>query len=177
MVLKINKKGQFFSPDLVIAVVVFVFGLIIFLNASNSVFGQTQLFDERKEADEVAHSAFNSIILSAGTPADWQNYSINDVSSIGLAYSPNMLDKEKVKALISLLNNSSSYLQVKEKLGFGPYDIYLKITDGKSQTVSDGMLLGGGVIATDPKIKLVYNRVAEYDNNQVLIEAIVSLES
>lgn len=173
----LGECGQFFSPDLVIAVGVFVFGLVLFFSASNSVFAQAELFDSRKQADEVAHSVLNSLVLSPGYPNDWQNYSLEDINSIGLASSPNMLDSNKTITLINWLNNSSSYSEIKKLVGLGPYDISLKITAANGEAIFDSILLSGGVISTDPQLKIVYQRIAYYDNESVLLTIIVSLEN
>ncbi|MFA5931467.1 MAG: hypothetical protein WC821_04110 [archaeon] len=173
----LGDRGQFFSPDLVIAVGVFVFGLMLFFSASNSVFAQAELFDSRKQADEVAHSVLNSLILSPGYPNDWQKYSLDDINSIGLASTPNMIDSNKTITLINWLNNTSTYSSLKQKLGLGPYDIFLKISTASGETIFDSISLGGGVIASDPQLKIVYSRIVYYNNESVMLNIIVSLEN
>jgi len=170
----LGERGQFFSPDLVIAFGVFIFGLVLFFGASNSVFAQVELFDEIKSADEVAHMVLNSLVLSPGEPSNWDVVDFEDVNAYGLSYSPNMLDRHKVAMLLEDLN-SADYLVVKEKLGFGPYDFHLQLIDSSGSVVVDGNSLEGGTVALDPKLKLIYRRLVYYNQEQVILEGIVSL--
>jgi hypothetical protein len=170
----LSERGQFFSPDLIIAFSVFIFGLILFFSASNSIFSQVDLLDERKSSDEVAHAVLNSLVLSSGEPSNWDLFEFGDVNAYGLSYSPNMLDKSKVTKLLEDLNGSN-YFSIKEKLGFGPYDFYLRLIDSSGSVVFDGNFLQGGVIVLDPNLKLVYQRIVYYEGEQVVLEGIVSL--
>jgi hypothetical protein len=173
---KFSSRGQFFSPDLAIAVGVFVFGLALFLNASNSIFLQADLLDARKDADETAHRALNSLVLSAGYPFDWQNYSLADVNSIGLASSPNFLDLHKTLILLADLNSDLTYAQAKSKLGLGQYDLYLDFLDNGAKMSVNGVVLEGGKIAAYPKVQLSYTRLVYINNTPAVLEAVVSLQ-
>jgi hypothetical protein len=166
----LKEGGQFFSPDLIIAVGVFIFSMILFFSASNSIFSQTQLVDERKQADEVAHSFLNSLVLSPGYPTSWNTMNISDINSIGLAIQDNYLDENKVLTLINDLNSSQTYSQVKQKMGLGPYSVYLRLVNSEGSEV-----LGSGIVETTPKLKLFYERIVYYDSKQLILQAIVSL--
>lgn len=167
--MRLNNKGQFFSPDLIIAMGVFIFALILFFSASNAVFYQTDLVGERKDSDETAHAALNALLLSPGQPRDWERLSFSDVNVYGLTNSNNFIEEEKLTALLSDLN-SSDYVSAKIKLGFGPYDIYLRLLGPSGEEI-----VGAGKVSTNPKIKLIYERVAFYESNQVILQEIVSL--
>jgi len=169
-----SERGQFFSPDLVIAFGVFIFGLVLFFGASSSVFAQVELFNEKKASDEVAHMVLNSLVLSAGEPSNWDLLPLEDINAYGLSYSPNMLDKHKVAVLLADLNGAD-YLVIKEKLGFGPYDFHLRLINSSGSVVVDGVPLEGGMVALDPKLKLVYRRIVYYNQEQVVLEGIISL--
>ncbi|MFA6268823.1 MAG: hypothetical protein WCW13_03020 [archaeon] len=172
---KFNSKGQFFSPDLTIAVGVFIFGLALFLNASNSIFLQSDLLDARKEADEVAHRALNSLVLSSGSPSNWQDFTLSDINSFGLAKSPNFIDVSKISALILDLNSDVTYSSTKTKLGMAPYDFYFRFLDEGVLMNVDGLDLVGGRVAIDPKVKLTYQRIVYVNGHSAVFEAIVSL--
>ena len=165
----LNNKGQFFSPDLIIAIGVFIFALILFFSASNAVFYQTDLVNERKDSDETAHATLNALLLSSGQPKDWESASFSDINVYGLVTKNNFIEEKKLVALMSDLN-SSDYVNAKIKLGFGPYDIYLRLLDS-----SGAEIVGAGNIAFNPKLKLIYERVAFYESNQVIVQEIVSL--
>jgi hypothetical protein len=175
MRLIVSQRGQFFSPDLVIALGVFIFGLVLFWSASNSVFGQTDLFSQRNEMDEVAHSILNQLVFSPGEPANWTRVSFSDINAFGLASSPNILDRNKVITLINYLNDSPNYSSVKERLGFGRFDIKLSIIGSDGNTLFDGNSLSGGIIAEDSKAELTYQRLVYYNSEQVILQSTVSL--
>ena len=101
----LNSRGQFFSPDLVIALGVFVFALIVFFTASTSIFSQSALYDERKDVDEIAHMVLNSLVLSSGDPSNWENLPISSAFSIGLVSSNNEISQGKISFLVEKLND------------------------------------------------------------------------
>ena len=145
--------------------------MALFFSASNSVFGRVEIVSDQMAVDEVAHAILNSLVFSSGTPTDWQLHSISDVNSFGLATSANVLDTNKVVTLINSLNNESEYLSTKTKLGIGPYEFYLRIIDRSGVEV-----IGGGNLAVDPEMKLIYERIVLYNSTPVVLQAIVSLE-
>ncbi len=167
----ISQKGQFFSPDLIIAVGVFIFTLALFFTSSNSVFARVGLVTDQKAADEVIHSVLNSLVFSSGSPVDWESRTLSDVNSFGLAKSSNILDENKFSALISDLNNPSTYLQTKTKLGLGEYDFYLRLVDRGNSEV-----LGGGKVSQNPRVKLLYERIVLYNSRQLVLQGVISLQ-
>lgn len=170
-----DRKGQFFSPDMVIAIGVFIFSLALFWTASNVIFERVELFDSRAEADSVAHSIMDSLVLSAGNPADWEKYPAEDINSFGLVHSLNFIDANKVVSLVSLLN-SENYDLVKQKMGAGKYDLQVNISDSKENVVLYPSLLSGGRLAGEPTLKANYRRIVYFNDQQLLLEVIVSIE-
>ncbi len=170
-----DNKGQFFSPDLVIAIGVFVFSLALFWIASNAIFDQIELFNSRIEADEISHSLLNSLVLFSGQPISWENYSLNDINSFGLVHENNILDSNKVVRLINLLN-SSDYASVKQKLGVGKYALKVNVLDSKGVIISNPSLLSGGTIVSEPILKAAYTRIVYYNGGEALLQAILSIE-
>jgi len=167
----IGARGQFFSPDLIIAFGVFIFALALFFTSSNSVFARVGLVTEEKAADEVVHSVLNSLVFSSGSPADWDSRSISDVNSFGIASSANVLDENKLVSLINDLNNPTTYLETKTKLGLGEYDFYLRLVDRGGVEV-----LGGGKVSTNPRVTLFYERIVLYNSTPRILQGIISLE-
>ena len=170
-----NKKGQFFSPDLVIAIGIFIFTLALFWTASNVIFQQVDLFNSRIEADEISHSILNSLVFSSGYPIEWESYGINDINSFGLVHSNNIIDSVKVSTLINLLN-SEDYSLAKQKLGAGKYALQLNLIDSKGDVILVPISLSGGQIVIEPVLKVTYNRIVYYNNEQVLLQMILSIE-
>jgi hypothetical protein len=170
-----NSKGQFFSPDLIIAIGIFLFTLALFWGASNFVFAQVDLFNSRIESDEVAHSVLNNLILSSGEPINWDEGELVDVNSFGLVHSNNFLDSNKTVTLINLLN-SQEYGVVKYKLGAGKYDLELSVVDSKEEVVSTPINLVGGRIVLEPVLRVAYTRIVYYNEQEVLLRVILSIE-
>ena len=170
-----NTKGQFFSPDLIIAIGIFIFSLVLFWAASNAVFAQIDLFNSRIEADEIAHSLLNSLVLSPGKPINWETYSLSDINSFGLVHENNIIDANKIVSLVNLLN-SSEYALVKYKLGAGIYELQLSVLDSKGDVVLIPSSLLGGQIVTEPVLKVTYNRIVYYNGEQALLQAVLSIE-
>jgi hypothetical protein len=173
--LTINNKGQFFSPDLVIAVGIFIFTLALFWIASNTIFGQIDLFNSKIESDEIAHSILNSLVLSSGQPINWEDYSLDDINSFGLIHSNNFIDSTKVVSLVGLLN-SEDYEVVKKKLGAGKYALQLNVLDSKGDIILTPSSLSGGQIVSEPIIKVTYNRIVYFNNEQALLQIVLSIE-
>lgn len=165
-------KGQFFSPDLIIAIGIFIFSLVLFWTASNVIFEQVDLFNSRIESDGIAHALLNSLVLSAGQPENWENYALSDVNSFGLVHSNNVLDANKVGTLINLLN-SNDYESVKYKLGAGKYSLQLNVLNSNEEIISS---LSGGQVVVEPILKATYNRIVYYNKEQVLLQAVLSIE-
>ena len=170
-----NTKGQFFSPDLVIAIGIFIFTLALFWVASNAIFGQIDLFNNRIETDEIAHLILNSLVLSSGQPNNWENYALDDINSFGLVHSNNILDSNKIISLVGLLN-SSDYDVVKKKLGAGRYALQLNVLDSSGGIILVPSSLSGGQIVSEPIIKVTYNRIVYFNSEQVLLQLILSIE-
>jgi len=173
--LKFNSRGQFFSPDLIIAIGVFLIGLAFFFNASNNIFAQADLINERKNVDEVAHMVLSGLVLSPGVPSNWENGSLSDVNSFGLALSANVIDSDKAVKLVNYLNNSSNYIIAKNALGAGRYDFYLRIFDANGTIYSDGVSLAGGDYSSSLKSKYYYQRIVFVEGKQAVLEGVVSV--
>lgn len=170
-----NSKGQFFSPDLAIALGVFIFSLALFWAASNVIFDRVEIFNSRLEADETAHSVLNSLVLSGGIPFDWEDHALGDINSFGLVHSNNVLDSAKIVRLVDMLN-SSDYNSVKYKMGLGKYDIMLNVKDSKGNVVLYPTYLSGGQTISGAVLNARYGRIVYYNGDQALLEAIISIE-
>jgi len=172
---KIDERGQFFSPDVIIAVGIFIFGLVLFFSASNAVFAQANLINERRSIDEAIHPILDSLILSQGTPKNWETKSIGDINSIGLVWTNNCLDADKLMTFKGLLDNS--YTATKQVLGIGSYDIYFEVADNKGNILQlNGVDLNSGIIVDTPKQRLSYQRMVCFNNSEYVFETVVSFE-
>ena len=71
-------KGQFFSPDLVIALIVFVTILAFFFVSSHAMSFQIDLYYTKNELEEVSHAVVNPLVLFSGEPYNWETKSFSD---------------------------------------------------------------------------------------------------
>lgn len=171
-----NSRGQFFSPDLIVALGVFVFALIIFFSASASLFSQSNIYEDRKGIDEAAHKTVDLLVLSPGSPSNWENLPLSGAYSIGLALSNNSISAAKAVFLIRQLNDPAGYLVLKDKLGLGPYDFYLRILDSEGAVISsNNVSLAGGVVSSDPKLTFSYKREVIFGGAPAVLEAVFSI--
>jgi hypothetical protein len=169
-----SEKGQFFSPDLIIAAGVFIFSMVLFLNSSNAVFNEVNVVNSNKEIDFVANSALDSLVFSSGSPYDWEHSSLADINSFGLADSINVLDESKVLSLINYLN-SADYVSVKQSLGFGPYDLQLRLLSSGSVITYSGTVLSSGQVVSNYKTKKIYSRIVSFNDSEAVLEAALSV--
>lgn len=165
----VNFKGQFFSPDLLIAIIIFIFGLIMFWGASNFVFSQVNNFIFFSSVDEIANASINNLIKSEGVPVDWENKkNIEEVRFFGLSKSLNVIDESKLNSLIYFLDNN--YLLAKELLGFGKLDFKLRLYDSK------------GVIRYESVKEIIepnvfsYSRIVYLNDELFILEGVVLSE-
>lgn len=172
-----SERGQFFTPDLIVAAGVFVFSLTIFFTVSASVSSQQALVEKNSDAGIVIHNVTESLLLSGGSPNNWDSLSLSDTNSIGLAVSSNVLDSNKVRALAIFFNSADTYLVGKKILGTGPFDIYLRLLDAQGSAVTiDGTQISSGVVASNAKIKLSSRRLVWVSGGAAFLEVTISGE-
>lgn len=164
----VNYKGQFFSPDLLIAVLIFIFGLFMFSGASIFIFSQINEFIFRVNIDEISNASLNNLVKSEGIPVNWQTKEIDEVNFFGLSNSLNVIDESKLISLIAFLDNN--YLIAKEKLGFGKLDFKLRLIDseGVVKYQSSKEILTPNVFS--------YSRIVYLNDNLFILEGVVLSE-
>ncbi|MEK6958724.1 MAG: hypothetical protein AABW59_01625 [archaeon] len=164
----IGEKGQFFSPDIVIAIIVFIAVLFFFFNASSSALSYVDLLEEKKEAEEISHASLSAILALPGEPFSWEYASsIADVNSIGLSYEKNIIDENKLVSFKNYLD--TNYLRVKELMGFGHYDFRFELVDELG-----GIIYFGGKVSPNLKLKFIYQRMVLFNNKQATFKGVIS---
>ena len=169
--ININSKGQFFSPDLVIAVLIFVICLSFFFIGSDSVFRSVSLSESKNKADEVIHSTMNVLVYSSGQPVNWETKTIDEIVFFGLVSEENIVSEQKLLALVNHLDNN--YLIAKEKIGFGPYSFKIQLFD------SSGFLLShysSSNTFTDSEFELNYDRIVLFNGELCTLRGVIALE-
>jgi len=67
----LNKKGQIFSTDLMMASAVFMFILVMSIVYSTQLANRIDQIEEDNERLSAALHAANALVLSQGSPANW----------------------------------------------------------------------------------------------------------
>ncbi len=128
-----NNKGQIFTTDLITALTVFLF--ILMISTASTGLTENSLNQEEKyfEMQEKALNASSVLILTKGEPENWTSLETSQINSIGLAEERNTINKNKINDLIENRN----YNEIKEILGLQKYDFYFKITELNGQTIKE----------------------------------------
>jgi len=160
---------------MIVAMMVFVFALLIFYNASTAIFNNVAVFENTKLADETAHLALNSMLLSSGEPWNWETRNPSTVSLFGLSFSPNVVEPAKAIALAHLLDDNATYIPTRTSLGLGAYEAYFRVSDSVGSTLSyGGEVVEGGTVPVDPKFKYSYKRLVIFDGSSAIFELVLS---
>ena len=69
------------------------------------------------------------LVLSKGSPEDWEDLNISEIKIIGLAKTENDLDENKLQVF---LDSNSQYDAVKSKMGVGGNELYVSIANNVS---------------------------------------------
>ncbi|MDD4251195.1 MAG: hypothetical protein PHX27_03320 [Candidatus ainarchaeum sp.] len=167
--IKINYRGQFFSPDLIIAVLIFVTCLGFFFVTSDSIFGIVNLSEEKNMADEVIHSVMNVLVYSNGFPTNWEDANLIDVNVFGLASSKNVISEKKLLTFINHLDNN--YLFFKEKMGLGKFDFKLQLINSEGN-----ISYSSNKEFVNTEFELNYDRIVLFDNDIFILRGVIALE-
>jgi hypothetical protein len=146
-----HKKGQIWGFDLVIAITIFMVGIIAaYLYAINFLGESQEILDSLFYDGNLA----SSLILSEGTPEDW---TIDNVEI------PGILSGEKINQ--TKLDNfySLNYSMQKKLLGT-QYEFYFNFTDMEANGVS---VEGIGLSPSEPKNLVKIERFTVYKNKPI----------
>lgn len=164
-----NSKGQFFSPDLVVAVLLFLIALFFFFITADSIFAKVDLIESKSSADEVSHNLMNVLVYSPGVPFNWEKKSFEEIVIFGLSLEKNVIDKNKLESLIDYLNDD--YDLTKEKLGLGSKHIKLLLIDQNGSIIYESNKVFG-----ETKYQLNYDRLVLFNLRQCILRAVVADE-
>lgn len=158
-----DSRGQFFSVDLMVSALIFLFIIILTMTVSGEFSGKILLKQQDNERDEAAIRAGNALVYSPGEPANWQNQAgITGVSAIGLADSKNRLDNAKVQRLADL--NQGYYNEVRDLLGANKFGVQITIL-----TLEGVKRKEFGLKPAANKRVSAVNRIAILNNENVLV--------
>jgi hypothetical protein len=129
----LNKKGQYFSFDAIVAAIIFSIGILLFIN----YFSHMQpILESNMNSDYQDGLRIGEGLLSEGVPSNWHTGSISGVKHFGLL-TGDSLDKNKINRLSSWA--SSDYEKVGNILRTNSnYYILIKYADDYTQIASIG---------------------------------------
>jgi len=157
------QRGQIFTSDLIFAITIFLFILVLTVVYSNQVAFRVSLREEANESGNAALLASSALVLSRGEPVNWENLELEDINSIGLADSRNVISGEKLQRLADL--NASYYQEAKALLGLAKYNAWIEVTN------LDGSPVGEFGIEPDAnRLVSSFTRVALKDGNFALVK-------
>ena len=117
-----NSKAQVNTIDLVLASVLLIFIIALFEFAWQGAVARAQPSEE--ELSLRAYHVANTLLESGGYPANWTP---SNVEVIGICDERNVINKDKLANLITLLN--TDYEKAKRLLGLGSDELYINVTD------------------------------------------------
>lgn len=91
---KTPRKGQVFTPDFMVSIVMLLFMLSIFFISWNSLIAAQISDSQDREMYEEGQRTMKTLVSSPGHPEDWTN---DTIESIGFADEPQVLNETKLE--------------------------------------------------------------------------------
>lgn len=151
-------KGQVWSLDFIVSVIVFLSVLIPLFFVWNQINLQNQQELLFEDIERMALSLSDSLVRTGGFPEDWNE---STVSVIGLASGDNILDESKVSSFLSM--GAANYNMTRTLLT-GSYDFFFEITD------INGTAIGSMGQKPDDKMIVPIERYCIYNGRIVRME-------
>lgn len=130
----LNRKGQIFTTDLIVAGVVFLFIITFTSIYSNEISYRVALIEEEEARENAALGVMDLLMLTPGKPANWEKFSdLNRVASIGVAYAIGGIDEEKFAHLVDM--NNTHYEAITYLLGAGAYGVNISVLSLQNRQV------------------------------------------
>ncbi len=138
-----NYKGQFWSIDLIFAIVIFAVALTILAFTWSEINSQLSLaYGNGATLMQLQAQTLAQVLVSTGSPANWPNF-INTSNSltwsnvsVGLAASQGSTSMSSSKIYTFMAMSNSNYQATKSLLGLA-YDYYINI-EGQSFNITIG---------------------------------------
>jgi hypothetical protein len=152
---KKNKKGQSYSIELIIFVILLIELILFFIYFMNYIYS----IEFEKKGKLIADEIANFLVLSPGVPRNWEE--TGNASVPGISYRRNIIDYNKLNAL-----NQTNYTEVLKTYRF----------ETKISLISNGTVLYQiGNITNSSKI-YVRERVCVFENSSSKLPCILKIE-
>ena len=124
-------KGQLFSSDFIISVVIFSAAIMLLLPLWNDINYQIADAEAKKDLQIAVSSISDLLVKSPGSPSNWTP---TDVKSLGLSNTRRVINLTKFESLRQL-----NYSAVKALLGIYQYNLTINITDEYGLLATSGI--------------------------------------
>jgi len=151
----LNKKGQTYSIELIVFVLLLIELILFFIYFVNYVYSVK--FEERGKliTDEIS----DLLVLSPGMPRNWET--IGNISTPGISYRRNVIDYDKLNAL-----NQTNYTEVLKTYSF----------EVRISLISNGSVIYQiGNISNSTKI-YTRERICIFENSSSTLPCILKIE-
>lgn len=175
-----RNRGQLFSGDIAVAMVVFLatLGLAFFL--WNSTTDDINRAERLRDLQRIAASTTEQLIRTPGVPADWDTQwdlqgSGGSVSGIpGLAADDRVIDPVKAGSFVELMN-ATYYEDYKHFMGLGEYDFYIDVRNltGTLMEVSGKPFAAGKPLPAEYTESVSILRTAIFNDTIVRVNLII----
>ena len=155
-----SAKGQAFSPDFIIASVIFLLILIMLNTYTNSMYEKIEK-QENMIYYETLLSTTDIMMLYGGYPENWNS---TNVEVIGLAGRPNYINRTKLETMVNGISNN----RIKELLGIEDRSFNITVRNGTSTLYTKG-----GSDWSNSKNIYVVKRRALMDEQEIEISLLV----
>lgn len=126
-----NRKGQLFSMDASLSMIVFIFILIFLLVVWNLYSNRLEERIQEEEMQLAAIQALDTLTKTWGVPNNWDLNPAN-AQALGLKLNPGSLDNDKVEALRDPSITDTNFAK---RLNLERYGYYFRILDAQGNPV------------------------------------------
>ena len=151
-----HDKGQAFAPDFMASLAVMGVMLTAFFISWNTMIDSQITAAEDKDLYAKGQKTVKSLISAPGTPENWGS---ENVTSVGLAEKPHVLDKERLDKFVEL-----SYSKQRSLLNTQGFN--LKITGDGEKLYQTGDTISGDQVNTFTRYAML-NRSGSIDRVEV----------
>lgn len=134
-------KGQIFSADAIIGLLVFMLALSIVFYYFSQISQREIAFNEGFELKDSAFSALSMVVETGGVPENWALIDGTGVKSFGIAQRRGVIDHSKLSSLCNFMD--IDYNGARKILGLQKFDAMISASDLNG----DSIVSCGGVSA------------------------------
>ncbi|MCR4334998.1 MAG: hypothetical protein NUV57_00485 [archaeon] len=146
-----TSKGQAVIIDFAIAFLLFALAWAFITVEFEEKYAERIDADSLKLMKLKAETTIDFLVKSKGSPENWEELTINDLNSVGLAETDRALSESKLSAF---QNFSSSYDTLRATMGLEQYDFYFQFTG-----VDDA---NAGLVPGSNANQIIVQRIVEY---------------